>query len=71
MTTPIRGSDVYLQDDLRRILEALLVATTVQRSFGIDTSGDFAVGFVAGVSAVAVAVGVQLDSKLVQGVVAP
>jgi hypothetical protein len=67
--TPIRGSDVYLADDIRRILEALLVATTVQKSFGLDVSGDFAVGFVAGVSAVAVAVGVQLDDRLTQGLV--
>jgi hypothetical protein len=69
--TPIRGSDVYLVDDIRRILEALLVASTVQKSFGIVHSDDFAMGYITGVSAVAVAVGVQLDSKLVQGVVTP
>jgi hypothetical protein len=68
---PIHGSDVYLQEDLRRILEALVVATAVQKSFGIAHSTDFAVGYIAAISAVAVAVGVQLDSNLVQGVVTP
>jgi hypothetical protein len=69
--TPIRGSDVYLVDDLRRILEALLVASTVQKNFGVVHSDDFAMGYITAVSAVAVAVGVQLDDRLTQGLVTP
>jgi hypothetical protein len=71
MTTQIRGSDVYLVADLERILQSLLVASTVQRSYGVIHSEDFAMGYSTAIASVAVAVGVQLDSKLVQGVVTP
>ena len=66
--TPIRGSDVYLADDIRRILEALLVAPAVQQSFGYGQAAEFATGYVTAIVSVAVSVGVTLDSRLTQGV---
>jgi hypothetical protein len=69
--TPIRGSDVYLADDIRRILEALLVASTVQKNFGLIYSEEFDRGFQTAIASVAVAVGVELDDRLMPGMVTP
>lgn len=63
----IHGTEAYLRADLRRILEALLVAQATQRLFGIIHSSDFAIGYSAAISAVAVAVGVKLDDRMLRG----
>lgn len=59
MTSPVRGSDVFLKEDVRSILSGILAANELAAKYsGMDPA--YRAGFVAAMIAVSAAMAIQL-----------